>query len=248
MRPTRHLQSLRLLALVTALMLVGSSAAPGAEMSDAVYQAKKRVTDADGQVRKATTAFTMEANRFAKVVESTPEWKQASTQLKDAQARFNKASYAVKASLTTNENYKKALAERTRLQEEKEALRVDPQATPEQRMNAAVATLKAAGEVGKIEQQAIEDDVDVAKAKSAMNQAQYMLDELRRGAMAQAAKDPGVIAARDKVNAAKVQLADAEKQFQEAKKQQARADEQKLNAEIEKNTNSILNANNNNRR
>lgn len=239
MTPTR-----RIGLVGTLLVLAAVTAAPAAEMSDAVYQAKKRVTEADGQVRKATVAFTAEANRFAKAVEATHEWKQASTQLKDAQARLAKASAAVKAGLAKNENYKKAVAERTRLQEQKEALRVDAQATPDQRMQAAVATLKAAGEVTKIELQAMDDDVDVAKAKAAINQAQYTLDELRRGAMAQAAKDPGVIAARDKVNAAKTQLADAEKNFQEAKKQQARADEQKMNAEIERSTNSILNANN----
>ena len=230
--------------MVALLMLTGGTAAQGAEMSDAVYQAKKRVSDADSQVRKATAAFTIEANRFAKVVESTPEWKQATAQLKEAQAKLAKASSAVKASLASNEAYKKALAERTRRQEEKEALRADPKATPEQRMDSAVATLKAAGDVTKMELAAMEDDVDVAKAKAAVNQAQYTLDELRRGAMAQAAKDPGVIAAREKVNAAKVQLADAEKSFQEAKKQQARADEQKMNQEIERSTNSILNANN----
>ena len=117
MSPTRPRRSLGFVALVAALMLGGGVTARGAEMSDAVVQAKKRVSDADGQVRKATAAFTIEANRYAKVVEGTPAWQQATAQLKDGQARYAKATRAVKASLASNPTYKKALAERTRLQE-----------------------------------------------------------------------------------------------------------------------------------
>jgi hypothetical protein len=231
----------RMLSLLMFAMALTLGALPsrGAD-SDAVYQAKKRVNDADAQVRKAMAGVTIEANRIAKAVEITPAWQQAMLELKSAQARQLKASAAVKTALAADPNYKKAVAERTRTFEEKETLLQDPKATPEQRTNAAIATLKAAADISKLEQQALEDDPEVAKAKAAITEAQYTLDELRRGVLAKAASDPGILAAKQKVDAAKLQLADASKQLQEARKLQARADEQQLDEEIQRKQNAIV--------
>jgi len=159
---------LSLLMFAMALTL-GALPSRGAD-SDAVYQAKKRVNDADAQVRKAMAGVTIEANRIAKAVEITPAWQQAMLELKSAQARQLKASAAVKTALAADPNYKKAVAERTRTFEEKETLLQDPKATPEQRTNAAIATLKAAADISKLEQQALEDDPEVAKAKAAITE------------------------------------------------------------------------------
>jgi len=63
---------------------------------------------------------------------------------------------------------------------------------------------------------------------------------LRRGVLAKAASDPGILAAKQKVDAAKLQLADASKQLQEARKLQARADEQQLDEEIQRKQNAIV--------
>ena len=79
-----------------------------------------------------------------------------------------------------------------------------------------------------------------AKAKAAMTQAQYTMEELRRGVLAKAASDPGILAAKQKVDAAKVQLADASKQLQEARKLQARTDEKQLDDEIQRKQNAIV--------
>jgi putative ABC transport system permease protein len=219
---------------VWTVVLLATRATFAAETSDAVNQAKKRVSDADAQVRKAMAGVTIEATRIAKALEVTAPYVQASGDLKAAQAKFVKASGKVKAALAADPAYKKAVAERTRLQEEKERVRSDPGATPEQRTQVAVDTLKAAAEVGKLEQQAMEDDGEVAKAKAAITQAQYTLDELKRSALANAAQDPALLAAKQKVDSAKVQLVDAEKQLGDAKKQQARLNEQKMADEAQK--------------
>jgi hypothetical protein len=236
-RSTKRFWSLVVLAAIVALTAPSLHAA---DMSDGMYQAKKRVNDADAQLRKAMAGLTIEANRIAKAVEETPAWQKAITEFKAAQARNVKASNGVKATLAADPNYKKAVAEHLRLMEQKEVIRSDPKSTPEQRTDAAVATLNAAGAVSKLEQQAMEDDPEVAKAKAGVTQAQFALDELRRAALAQAAKDPGIMAAKQKIEASKVQLADAEKQFQDAKKQQAKADEQKLDDEIQKGQNAVF--------
>jgi len=208
--------------------------------SDAVMQAKKRVSEADSQVRRAKAGVTIEANRIVKALEATPPYIQATSDLKAAQAKYAKASAKVKAELAADPKYKQAVAERTRLQEEKERTRSDPTATPEQRLKIATDTLAAAGAVSKLEQQAIEDDGDTTKAKAAMTQAQYTIDELKRGALAQAAKDPGLLAAKQKIDAANVQLADAEKALGDVKKQQAAAEAQRMDDEAQKAQNAVF--------
>ena len=208
--------------------------------SDAVMQAKKRVTEADSQVRKAMVGAKLEADKIVKALEATPPYAQATSDLKAAQAKYSKATAKVKASLAVDPKYKQAVAERTRLQTEKERLRSDPSATPEQRLKTATDTLAAAAEVSKLEQQAIEDDGDATKAKAAMTQAQYTIDELKRGALAQAGKDPGILAAKQKIDAAKVQLAEAEKALQEVRKQQATAEAQRMDDEAQKAQNAVF--------
>ena len=112
--------------------------------SDVVMQAKKRVTEADSQVRKAMVGAKLEADKIVKALEATPPYAQATSDLKAAQAKYSKATAKVKASLAVDPMYKQAVAERTRLQTEKERLRSDPSATPEQRLKTATDTLAAA--------------------------------------------------------------------------------------------------------
>jgi hypothetical protein len=233
---TRHRTGL--FGVLAASLFLGASVL--AADSDAVLQAKKRVTEADSQVRKAMAGARIEANRIVKALEATPPYAQANSELKAAQAQYAKAAARVKSELSADPKYKQAVAERTRLQEEKERLRSDPTATPEQRLKAASDTLAAAGAVAKLEQQAIEDDGDATKAKAAITQAQYTLKELERNALAQAARDPGLLAAKQKVDAAKVQLADAEKNLSEVKKQQATAEAQRMDDEAQKAQNSVF--------
>jgi len=208
--------------------------------SDAVMQAKKRVTEADSQVRKAMVGAKQEADRIVKALEATPPYAQATSDLKAAQAKYAKAAAKVKATLNADPKYKAAVAERTRLQIEKERLRSDPSATPEQRLKVATDTLAAAGAVSQLEQQAIEDDADATKAKATITQSQYTLDELKRNALAQAAKDPGIQAARQKVDAAKVQLADAEKALQDVRKQQSAEEAKRMDDEAQKAQNAVF--------
>jgi len=208
--------------------------------SDAVMQAKKRVTEADSQVRKAMVGAKQEADRIVKALEATPPYAQATSDLKAAQAKYAKAAAKVKATLNADPKYKAAVAERTRLQIEKERLRSDPSATPEQRLKVATDTLAAAGAVSQLEQQAIEDDADATKAKATITQSQYTLDELKRNALAQAAKDPGIQAARQKVDAAKVQLADAEKALQDVRKQQSAEEAKRMDDAAQKAQNAVF--------
>jgi hypothetical protein len=208
--------------------------------SDAVMQAKKRVTEADSQVRKAMVGAKQEADRIVKALEATPPYVQATTDLKAAQAKYTKAAAKVKATLNADPKYKAAVAERTRLQTEKEQLRSDPAATPEQRLKVATDTLAAAGAVSQLEQQAIEDDADATKAKATITQSQYTLDELKRNALSQAAKDPGIQAAKQKVDAAKVQLADAEKALQDVRKQQSAEEAKRMDDEAQKAQNAVF--------
>ncbi len=231
-------QPVGIFSVLAAVVLMTATAL--AADSDAVAQAKKRVSEADSQVRKAMAGAKIEADKIVKALEATPPYVQATNDLKAAQARYLKAAAKVKVSLASDPAYKNAVVERTRLQDEKERMRSDPSATPEQRIKVASDTLAAAGAVTKLEQQALEDDGETTKAKAAITQAQYTIDELKRGALAQAAKDPGLLAAKQKVDSAKVQLADAEKNLQDARKQQAAADAKRMDDEAQKAQNPIF--------
>lgn len=208
--------------------------------SSAVYQAKKRVSEADSQLRAARAGLVIEANRLMKASESTPQWQKASAALKDAQDHHSQAVRAVRAELAKKPEYKAAIAERNKAQEKREALRNDPTATPEQRTDAAIAVLAASSAVSKIEQRDLADDPGVSQAQSAIDQAQFVIDELRKAAAVEASKDPAYIAARQKVDAAAQQVAQANQQVAEAKKQQAITDEQNLDQEIENKKNAIF--------
>jgi hypothetical protein len=208
--------------------------------SSAVYQAKKRVSEADAELRSARAALVMEANRLMKASEATPQWQKASAALKEAQDHHSQAVKAVHASLASNPDYKAAVAERTRCQQKREALRNDPTATPEQRTDAAIAVLTASSGVSKIEQRAVSDDPAVSQAQSAVDQAQFVMDELRKAAAVQASKDPAFIAAKQKVDSAAALVAQANQQVADAKKQQAAIDEQNLDREIENKKNQIF--------
>ena len=234
-----------LLASVLISAAFAVSAAPAnAATSEAVNQAKRRASEADAQLRQARAALVMEANRLMKASESTPQWQQSATALKDAQNKHAQAVKAARAALTSNEQYKAAVAERTKRLDEREALRASPTATPEQRTQAAIAVLTAASAVNKIEQQALADDPAVSQAQSAVDQAQYLMDQLKKAAAIEAAKDPAYQAARQKVDAAAAQVAQANQQVQDAKKQQAITEEQNLDNDIENKRNQLFGNNN----
>jgi len=215
-------------------------AATQAATSDAVNQAKRRAAEADGQLRLARAGLVVEADRLMKASELTPQWQKASAALKDAQTHHSQAVKAVRTALLSNEDYKAAVAGRTKALEKREALRNDPAATPEQRTDAAIAVLTASSAVSKIEQRTLADDPGVSQAQSATDQAQFVLDELRKAAAVEASKDPAYLAARQKVDAAAAQVAQANQQVAEARKQQAITDEQNLDQEIESKKNSIF--------
>jgi hypothetical protein len=239
MNPSSRIGSILVVAIVgSAFAVCGAPTQAGT--SDAVYQAKKRASEADGQLRQARAALVIEANRLMKASELTPQWQKAAAALKDAQARHNQAVKATRAALSSNEEYKIAIAEREKCMQKREALRHDPGATTDQRTDAAVAVLTASSVVSKLEQRALADDPSVSQAQSAVDQAQFVMDELKKAAAIEASKDPAYQAARQKVAAAASQVAQANQQVAEAKKQQAALDEQKLDQEIENKKNQIF--------
>ena len=227
-------------AMISLGAWLAMGAATQAATSDAVNQAKRRAAEADGQLRLARAGLVVEADRLMKASELTPQWQKAAAALKDAQTHHSQAVKAVRTALLSNEDYKAAVAGRTKALEKREALRNDPAATPEQRTDAAIAVLTASSAVSKIEQRTLADDPGVSQAQSAVDQAQFVLDELRKAAAVEASKDPAYLAARQKVDAAAAQVAQANQQVAEARKQQAITDEQNLDQEIESKKNSIF--------
>ena len=230
-------------AMISLGAWLAMGAATQAATSDAVNQAKRRLPPR----RTANSGWpgrsgSSKPTRLMKASELTPQWQKAAAGAQGRRKHITvMAVKAVRTALLSNEDYKAAVAGRTKALEKREALRNDPAATPEQRTDAAIAVLTASSAVSKIEQRTLADDPGVSQAQSAVDQAQFVLDELRKAAAVEASKRPGVPGkARQKVDAAAAQVAQANQQVAEARKQQAITDEQNLDQEIESKKNSIF--------
>lgn len=210
-------------------------------MSDAVYQANKRVTEADSQLHKARLALSRSAARIRKQIEATPQYKAAEASSRAAQAQYAAAVKAVRQSLTSDASYKQAVQERNRCQAERDQLRANPDAPPDQVTQAAVALLGAQAAVARIEQQAIAADPAVSKARDALDEANAGLAEIQGTFPKYAQSDADYQSARQQVQQAAVAVNDAQKQLAQAKQQQAQADRQKMEQDIQNGRNAIMN-------
>src|ERR1700744_2410846 len=95
-------------ATLTVLIVALLTSAGYAQSSDAVLQASRQIRQADSERHKAIIALNKEAERVRKVIEETPEWKQADAALKNGKTKYNAAVAAVRKSLMADPAYQRA--------------------------------------------------------------------------------------------------------------------------------------------
>jgi hypothetical protein len=227
-----------LIGLIAVVAVLNSPAL--AQSSDAISEAKRQVNQADSEHHKAVVALSKEAARIRKLIEDKPEWKQAQAMLKDGQTKYNLAVAAVRKSLQPDPAYQRAQKNYRDALNDKETLRANPDATPEQRTAAAVACLTASSEIGRLEQKALAEDTAADQAHTLIQQGNDQIEELKKQFGPVAQKDPAYQAARQRVTATETQLASAETNLSQAKAAQARTDEQRDNQQIESLRNSLM--------
>jgi len=188
-----------LIAVVVFVIATGIATVHAGSPTGPVYQAQKRVTDAESQLRKAKAALRRSGDKIRGQIEATPEYKQAAAAARTAQGKYNSAVKAAKKSLAQAPEYQQALHERDQRQNERDALRGRTDATPEQRTRAAVELLKAQQGVARIEQKAIDSDPAVTQAAEDLAQANAKLAELQSTFPQYALKDPAYQSAQQQV-------------------------------------------------
>ncbi len=221
----------RTLIIIAALLVTGSISLAGD--SPQVSQAKKRLADAQTEASRAKAALTQIVNKAMKELEATSEWKDASAALKNGQAKHAAAVRAAQQKLRSETAYQAALADRAKIQSDRETLRNSPNPSPDVLAQTAVALLSATTVVSHMESEALGSDPAVSQARAEVAAANQKLDELRKTLPELARKEPGFDAARQKLEQAGSQVREAAKQVDDAKKQQEMDDERKMNDEID---------------
>jgi chromosome segregation ATPase len=214
------------------ILLMTFATARATTDSPQVSQAKKRLADAQTEVSRAKGALSQIVNKAIKELEATPEWKEAAARLKSAQAKQAVATRTAQQKLRSNTNYQAALAERSKIQGQRDTLRNTPNASSDTLAETAVALLKATTVLSRMESDALAADPDVSQAKAEVDAANQNLDLLRKRLPDLTKKEPGFDAARQRLEQAASQMREAAKQVDDAKKQQEKDDERKLNDEI----------------
>ena len=229
MKPNPVILSIALMALTW----LSSVPARGDVSDSGVRDAKKRLTEAQAESHRAALALSRAAEKIKKQVEGTPEWKDAAAGAREAQSAYTAAAKTVRDALEKGPEFKAAVAERDKRRAERDALRGDDKAKPEERTQAAVAALNADSKVSRMEKDAVAADPAVVRAKQLMQLAQLKLLARRKEFEELAAKDETYQAAKQRLEAANTQVADAQKQLTQAKQEQAAAESKQLDQDLE---------------
>ncbi|HEX4793656.1 MAG TPA: hypothetical protein VH370_07695 [Humisphaera sp.] len=213
----RHAFTSCSLALVIS---IGSTIAFGQNNSD---PSRQKVNDAQAKVTKDQKALAEAKNKVKAAFEGTSEWTDATTALKDAQAKFESLTKPIIEALQTKPAYMAAVAKKKAAEEKRDKLRNDPSATPDQITKAASEVLADGNAVSKMERDALAADPSIAEAKTAIATANSKIVELKKTEADQLKSDKDVAAAQKQIDDDQTALAQARKEYAAAQAAQAAA-------------------------
>ena len=202
------------LAAVAVVLTISSGTARVCQAQiTATERAQKGVTSALNELADAELTLKVAKARVDRSVQSTPEWSEAEKARTDAEAQLGAVSKAAAQSLQNNPAYKAAVEKKQEAEQKRDALKVDPSSTPEQRTLAAIEVLAAASVVTKLEREAISADPAVAQAKIALAAANAKLAALRKALEDKYKDDKDVQAAKKRLEDDKTALASVKKEL-----------------------------------
>jgi hypothetical protein len=172
---------------------------------------------ARAQVNAARSQLEFARNAIRKNFEASPQWTQASADLKRAQTDYDLASKPVLERVRADPRYRSAAEEKKEAKQEVAAAHTDAArqtgaATPATQpvtgevVEAANASLAAGQVVSKLEQEALDADPKVTDAKARRDQAAAKVQALEKAFEADLLNDSGYQQAKTKLDAAEAQL------------------------------------------
>jgi len=145
---------------------------------------QQKANDANANVRQAMFALDL-ANKNLKAIQDrledkfkhTPEWIAAAKQLDTSKSALSTATTAATASLSSNPDYSAAQADLDDVQARLDKAKSDGEG-PGVITPLAIERMQAASKVGKLKNDCINNDPDVAAAKAKVSAAQSVVDQL----------------------------------------------------------------------
>jgi chromosome segregation ATPase len=226
MKSTRTAMALSILLLSAASLLAEApKTLPPAPSHDATTAAKKKVQESGAALAKANGAFGRITDTLHKTLESTPEWAEANAALNTARANYEAARAAVVDKLPSSSSlYASTLQAKKESEAQKDAILKDSASTPQQRMDAANAVMKAGKQVTSIEADACAADPKFVEAKKQLADASAKVQKLNNDFEATVKEKPEWQAAKQEVQTASDDLKKSKEELAGAQQADAQAD------------------------
>jgi hypothetical protein len=148
--------------------------------SSGLTAAKKDATAAKADERKAQNAYNQLRAKLEKGFDDKPEYAAAAKKVASTKAAYDAAAAPILKSLQSSPDYQAALNKSKEADDATTAMKANKDATPQQRLDAAKASLEARNAVTKLKTDALAKDVKVKAAKSDYDAANAELTKLRK--------------------------------------------------------------------
>ncbi len=182
-----------------------------AQKKDAAVE--KEITADRDEVQKDRDALEAIAARLRPKLESSPDYLSAIAASAKAQAEYNDAYNQFIAELMTHQDYKDAVAAKAAAQAKGDAVRKDPNSTPDDVSAAAKDVLAAANNVTRIQNTALEGDTHLASLKASAADAAEKVASMKKAIDAKVTSDPSFVAAKSTLDQAQAKLDAARKKL-----------------------------------
>jgi hypothetical protein len=184
----------------------------------ALDQAKKDDAAAKADEKKALAAVSAAHGKLMKGFDGKPEVVEANKKIAAAKEAYAAASAPLLKALEATPEYKAKQQAVVTADQDVTTFRADPNATPQQRMDAAKKALEARNAVSQARTDAVAGNAEVSKAKSDLDGATAALNKLRTEFENSIASDPDLVAAKQALDEAKARTKDADGKLAAAQK------------------------------
>ena len=184
----------------------------------ALEEAKKDDAAARADEKKALVAVSAAHGKLMKGFDTKPETVEANKKIVAAKQAYDAAAAPLLKALEGKPEYKAEQEAVVKADQDVTAVRANPEATAQQRMDAAKKALDARNEVSQARTRALAGNAEVAKAKSDLDEATAALNKLRADFETSIADDPDLAAAKKALDDAKARTKDADDKLASAQK------------------------------
>jgi hypothetical protein len=186
--------------------------------SSGLNAAKKDAAAAKAEEKKAQNAYNQLRAKLEKGFDDKPESADATKKVTSTKAAYDAAAAPILKSLESSPDYKAALDKAKAADDATTALKANKDATPQQRLDAAKASLEARNAVTKLRTDALAKDAKVKAAKADYDAANAELTKLHKEFDDSIKDNPDLASAKQAWDDAKAKAKDADDKVADANK------------------------------